>query len=134
MKLFCIALFSMAAAAQPNQAAPAEREAHWRQDLQFFAEHFSNGHCTPSDLFHSPLTALLPCHQADFAKLYPQPAFSNEIHAIEESIPTLTDSQIALRLARLVASGHVGHTYVSLPALKLGFRRCPFRSIGLQTA
>src|SRR5215469_153149 len=123
---FCwIALFPLAAAAQSSQISPADREIHWRQDLQFFAEHFVNGHCTLADLFHSPLTAFQPCHQADFAKLYPQPAFDNEIHAIEESIRSLTDSQIALRLARLVASAHIGHTYVSLPALKLGFRPLP---------
>jgi hypothetical protein len=123
---FCwIALFPLAAAAQSSQISPADREIHWRQDLQFFVEHFVNGHCTLADLFHSPLTAFQPCHQADFAKLYPQPAFDNEIHAIEESIRSLTDSQIALRLARLVASAHIGHTYVSLPALKLGFRPLP---------
>jgi hypothetical protein len=123
---FCwVALLPLAAAAQSGQTSPAERETHWRQDLQFFAEHFANGRCTPADLFHSPLTAFQPCHQVDFAKLYPQPAFDNEIHAIEESIASLTDSQIALRLARLVASAHVGHTYVSLPALKLGFRPLP---------
>jgi len=125
MKFILLVLLTLAAAAQPKQATPAERVAHWREDLQFFVEHFSNGHCTPADLFHSPLTAFQPCHQVDFARLYPQPAFSNEIHAIEASIPTLTDSQIALRLARLVASAHVGHTYVSLPALKLGFRPLP---------
>jgi Peptidase family S41 len=122
MKLLAILLLPLASAAQPKQAATADREAQWRQDLQFFAEQFSNGHCTAAELFHSPLTALLPCHQTDFAKLYPQPTFSNEIRAIEENITTLTDSQIVLRLARLVASAHVGHTYVGLPALKLGFR------------
>lgn len=125
MRFWCIALIPLAAAAQSGQTSPADRDTRWRQDLQFFAKHFSNGHCSPSDLFHSPLTAFQPCHQADFAKLYPQPAFDNEIHAIEESIPSLTDSQIALRLARLVASAHVGHTYVTLPALKLGFRPLP---------
>jgi hypothetical protein len=125
MNLMLIVLLALAAAAQPKQPSTADRDAHWREDVQFFAEHFSNGHCTPADLFHSPLTAFQPCHQADFAKLYPQPAFDNEIHAIEESIPSLTDAQISLRLARLVASAHVGHTFVSLPALKLGFRPLP---------
>jgi hypothetical protein len=125
MRFRWIALIPLAAVAESGQTSPADREAHWRQDIQFFAAHFSNGHCTPADLFHSPLTAFQPCHQADFAKLYPQPAFDNEIHAIQESIPSLTDAQIALRLARLVASAHVGHTSVSLPALKLGFRPLP---------
>ena len=125
MKLFWVALFSVTAAAQSSQTVPANREARWRQDLQFFADHFTNGHCTPADLFHSPLTAFQPCHQADFAKLYPQPAFSNELHAIEESVETLSDSQIVLRLARLVASAHVGHTHVSVPALGFGFRPLP---------
>jgi hypothetical protein len=125
MKFLSIALFSVAAAAQSGPTSLADRETRWRQDLQFFVEHFSNGHCTPADLFHNPLTAFQPCHQADFAKLYPQPAFSNEIRALEESVATLTDSQISLRLARLVASAHVGHTYVALPPLKLGFRPLP---------
>ena len=119
---WCAALIG---AAQSPQSTPADREAHWREDLQFFAQHFSSGHCTPSDLIHNPIAAFQPCHQADFAKLYPQPAFDNEIRAIEESIPSLTDSQIVLRLARLVATGNVGHTYVQLPSLGFGFRPLP---------
>jgi hypothetical protein len=123
MKRNITALFVLAALAAAQ--SPASRETNWRQDLTFFAEHFSKGHCTPADLVNSPLTMFQPCHQADFAKLYPQPAFDNEIHALEESIPNLTDSQIVLRLTRLVASANVGHTHVELPGLGFGFRPLP---------
>jgi hypothetical protein len=121
-----LCLFSAAlATAQSNPPGPAQRQAHWREDLEYFAAHFSSGHCTSAGVFRSPLTAFEPCHQADFAKLYPQPAFSNGMHAIEETIPNLTDSQIILRLARLVASAHAGHTHVQIPSRRLGFLPLP---------
>ncbi|MGA7238100.1 MAG: hypothetical protein WBY44_20610 [Bryobacteraceae bacterium] len=53
-------LFWIGRRAVVGPTSPADREAHWRQDLQFFVEHFSNGHCAPADLFQSPLTALQP--------------------------------------------------------------------------
>ncbi len=127
MRLFAgILLWACLAVAQtaPPSTAAA-RAAHWRQDLDYFAQHFSNGRCTPAEIFHSPLTALQPCHQADFAKLYRPADFFKEISAIKESVDSLSDPQIVLRLAKLVAAGHVGHTYVVVPPLKLGFRPIP---------
>ena len=109
-----------------KQLPPEQRSALWRQDLQFFAQHFSNGHCSLGDWFRSPLLVLEPCHQADFGKLYAPAEFSKEVQTIEEAVPTLTDPQIVLRLARLVAKGHVGHTSVNVPALRLGFSIMPF--------
>jgi hypothetical protein len=137
-RLLTLLVSALCATAQPQQkkATPpapltqqlpaAERQRLWRQDLEFFRAHFAHGSCTPADFIREPLLVLQPCHQADFDKLYPEPAFSNEIHAIEESIATLTDQQVILRLARLVATGHVGHTYVAVPILRYGFSLMPF--------
>jgi hypothetical protein len=85
---------------------PAEREARWRQDLQFFADEF-------------------PRRQADFASLYPQPAFDRDLAALRRDISRLTDADITLRLMRLVASAGVAHTSVGLPLFKPGFRPMP---------
>jgi len=135
LTLFVCALSAIAQSAQKKAPPPpplskplppAERQALWRQDLEYFARHFSHGHCTPADFLHEPLLVFQPCHQADFAKLYAEPDFTNEIHAIEEGLSNLNDSQIVLRLARLVAKGHVGHTFVGIPALRLGFSVLPF--------
>jgi hypothetical protein len=93
-------------AQQLDSSPAAEREARWEQDLKFFAVEFAS-------------------RQADFTKLYNQPGFDDELAAIQSETGKLSDADIALRLMRLVASAHVAHTSVGLPAFKLGFRRLP---------
>lgn len=88
--------------AQSTNASPADREQRWREDLKYFAAEF-------------------PARHIDFKKLYSQPNFDNEIAALEQEIPTLSDSKITLRLMRLVASANVGHTMIYFPQMKLGF-------------
>lgn len=102
LPLLALALILGTASAQP----PSGREDRWRQDLQFFRDQFS-------------------AHMIDFAKLYPQPDFRDEVAAIETGISNLTDAQIVMRLMRLVAKANDGHTSVYLPVFKLGFRQLP---------
>lgn len=83
------------------QSAP-DREKRWREDLKVFAAEF-------------------PARHKDFKKLYSQPRFDNEIVALHQEISTLSDSRIALRLMRLVASANVGHSTVYFPEMRLGF-------------
>jgi hypothetical protein len=88
-----------------SQPAPG-RDARWRQDIRFFADQFSH-------------------RQVDFDKLYPDPGFRQEIAGIEESIPSLTDAQIVMRLMHLVAGAQVLHNQVRLPMFRLGFQQLP---------
>src|SRR5437867_1365407 len=104
--LIGLCVFTLGQAQSPTASPPADRETSWRQDLKFFADEFA-------------------AHHADFAKLYPQPGFNNELAAMQADIPKLTDTEIVLRLMRLVASANVGHTNVYLPIFKLGFRQLP---------
>jgi hypothetical protein len=85
------------------QAQVADRESRWREDLNYMGTEFSSRHL-------------------DFHKLYPGDSFKAELERIDGDIPKLADTEIALRLMKLVASAKVGHTYVALPPLKLGFR------------
>jgi len=82
--------------------SPTDREERWHEDLKLFASEF-------------------PARHKDFKKLYSQPDFDNRIFALQKDIPTLSDSEVALRLMRLVASANVGHTTVYFPEMKLGF-------------
>jgi len=100
--LFITLAITPACPAQSNNSMPASREEKWRQDLKYFATEF-------------------PARHADFTKLYAQPHFDNEIAALQKEIPTLSDSEITLRLMKLVASANVGHTAIYLPEMKLGF-------------
>jgi hypothetical protein len=95
-----IALEALASHAQPV----SDRDAHWRQDIQFFADQFSR-------------------RQVDFEKLYP--SFREEIAGILEGILSLTDAEIVMRLMRLVASANVVHNHVWLPIFRLGFQQLP---------
>jgi len=105
---------SIAALAQ-DQTAPAEREAHWRQDLQFFAAGLgASGHSVD---FHSGISTR---GQIDFAKLYPKGRFDAAIEALEADIPRVSDAEMVLGLMRLVASANVAHNSVVMP-LSMGF-------------
>jgi len=104
--LVIVLLFSISipapSRAQATNSPTADREGRWREDLKLFASEF-------------------PARHKDFKKLYSQPDFDNKMVALQKDIRTLSDSEIALRLMRLVASANVGHTTVYLPEMKLGF-------------
>jgi len=100
----CLSVISFAQT--PVATASVDRETRWRQDLKFFADEF-------------------PARHKDFDKLYPQPAFNNELAAIQADISKLDDAEITLRLMRLVATANIGHTNVYLPGLKHGFESLP---------
>ena len=97
-----LCILSLCRAQSPTALPAADREERWRQDLKYFATEF-------------------PARHIDFARLYPQPMFDNEIAALQKEIPDLSDSRITLRLMRLVASANVGHTTIHLPEMNLGF-------------
>lgn len=90
---------------------PQPRDDAWREDIAFFTREFA-------------------ARQVDFEKLYPHDRFDAEINRLTRAIPRTTDAELALGLMRLVASAHVGHTYVRFPTDgPLAFHRLP---IGLQ--
>ncbi|HYM01098.1 MAG TPA: hypothetical protein VEZ90_19220 [Blastocatellia bacterium] len=100
-------ILTLCKAQSPSSPPASDREERWRQDLKFFAAEF-------------------PTRHIDFAKLYPQAKFDGEIEALQTDIAKLPDTEIVLRLMRLVASANVGHTMVYLPGGRSGFRSIPF--------
>src|SRR5262249_16837083 len=84
---------------QPNapQRPLATREERWKEDLDFFAREFPN-------------------KQLDFEKLYSKEQFRAEVERLREELSGNSDVEIFLRLKRLVASAHVGHTLVRFPS------------------
>lgn len=98
-----------------EETTPAERETHWREDLQYFAAGLSaTGHTV--DFQRGVSTR----GQIDFAKLYPKDKFDAELEAIRADITRVSDAEMVLALRRLVASANVGHNTVPLP-LDMGF-------------
>jgi hypothetical protein len=87
-----------------RQVAP-DRASRWRSDIALFDR-------------------TLRAEQYDFGKRYDVTAFSGEIDALESNAGALTDAAITMRLMRLVASIHDGHSRVTLP-LFAPFRRLP---------
>lgn len=85
------------------------RELHWREDLEFFAQQF-------------------PSVQVDFNKLYRPEKFRYEIADLEQDIPQLADSEIVLRLMRLVAEGKTAHNNV-YPEGDLEFHAYPMEFV-----
>jgi hypothetical protein len=80
-------------------------QTRWPEDLAFLEAEFSG-------------------HEKDFTKLYPH--FHEEMGALRGEIGKLGDSEIVLRLMKMVASANVGHNIVYLPARALGFYPIPF--------
>lgn len=83
------------------------REQHWREDLDFFAQKF-------------------PSVQVDSAKLYPPAKFHDDVEELEHDLPRVSDSEVVLRLMRLVATGKMAHTTVD-PAGRLEFHPYPLK-------
>jgi hypothetical protein len=89
-----------------ERAVSSTREGRWREDLDYFAKE-------------------LPARHKDFFKLISRKQFSREVADLAGDIPQISDSEIVLRLMRLVASLGVGHSRVSWPSGALAFRVYP---------
>jgi hypothetical protein len=79
----------------------AERVEHWREDLHAFA---ANLRGTPI-----PEQKNLP-GQKDLAKLYPH--LDADLAALEAELPNLRNGAISWRLAKILASAHIGHNSI----------------------
>jgi hypothetical protein len=107
-----VVIFSVAAfegstqRAFSQRIAPPTREGRWQEDLSVLVKEISS-------------------NQKDFNRLYPKDQFEGEVAAINQAIPRLSDSEIILRLMRLVASAHVGHTRLRFPPVPIAFHRLP---------
>jgi hypothetical protein len=92
-----------------SPASEADRQAHWREDLKALSDGLKKqGYSV--DLARGISTR----GQKDFALLYP--TFDAEIAAIDNDLPHLSDAEVYLRLTRLIASAHVGHNSIEIPA------------------
>lgn len=79
--------------------------AKWREDLDFARERFPEVH---ANLFHE----------------MSRETFESEIDALSARLPELSQAQVAVELARIVAEIGDGHTRVSLPLAEgVGFRQ-----------
>jgi peptidase S41-like protein len=86
-------------------AQPADRAAGWRDDLAVFSHALKSG-------------------QYAFATRNDVAAFDAEVASLQRDAGALTDADITLRLMKLVAGAHDGHSHVDLPLFK-PFRRLP---------
>ncbi len=105
---------------KPTSLSPAEREARWREDLQFLVAGLSAPGNTVD--FRRGISTR---GQKDFEKLYPKASFDAEIKALGSDISKLPDAEVALRLARLMASAHVAHNLVQIRPRNGFFARLP---------
>jgi hypothetical protein len=93
--MILVHLLALAALAQ----TPDERTAHWYEDL-----------LVPS--------TTLSAGQKDFEKLYPR--FQADREALEGDIPKLSDSEVVLRVMKMIAGANVAHNAVRTP-MNMGF-------------
>jgi hypothetical protein len=86
-------------------AQTTDRASQWRDDLDVLSRTLKSG-------------------EVAFAQRNDVAAFDAEIDALKRNAATLTDAAITLRLMKLVAAAHDGHSHVNLP-LFAPFRRLP---------
>jgi hypothetical protein len=97
----------------PRRQAPARPGVHrigeiqWREDLEFFEQRF-------------------PSVQVDSDKLYPPAEFHEDVADLKRDAPSLSDSQVILRLMRIVAKAGVSHNTVETEG-KLDFHPYPLQ-------
>lgn len=103
-----------------GSAQVSDRESRWREDFQFLAKGLS-AKGTTLDMQRGFSTR----GQKDFGKLYPKETFDAEISALSSEVSTLPDSEVVLRLMRLMASAHVAHNIVRIPLSNGFFNRLP---------
>jgi hypothetical protein len=106
--LWACAVWGLASAAVAQRAAPARvaavaaprylTDSQWREDLRYLAGQIRKVHPHP---FHH----------------VPEAQFDAAVAALDSEIPTLSDHEIEVRLAQLVALLGEGHSRVSLPGL-----------------
>ncbi len=77
-------------------AQQADRVARWQEDLDAFAR-----------MLRGTFSKDFPPGQRDLGKLYPN--LDKDLAQLKAELPQLRDGQIHLRLARILASGHVAH-------------------------
>ncbi len=106
LRAFGILLCGFLIADAQQTPSPAERQAHWREDLQFLAK----GLKAPGIRFAGGIATR---GEIDFAYLYPN--FDAEIASLNEAVPDLSDAELVLRIMRLIASAHVAHNTVQIP-------------------
>ena len=104
LAVFFLLVSTVVAAEKPSRQARLE---WWIQDLEFFARTFADV-------------------QVDFPKLYNPKKFRKELDSLEVAIPRISDSEVVLRLMRLVATGKVAHIEVH-PQEDLEFHSYPVR-------
>jgi hypothetical protein len=118
-RVFLVALFACWHVCVIAQAidTPAARQTRWDQDIDALIQSFSARGST-----RDVTGALSARGQIDFEKLYPLKKFKPQIAALRQSIGDRSDAEIVLELARIVASAHVAHTSVEMPA-SMGFEQ-----------
>ena|SRR5689334_9052725 len=91
-------LLLIAAPSVSTQAVP-DRVVHWREDLRVLTTAFEKGGYTV-DLKRGVSSR----GQKDFQSLYPH--FREDVDQLAQDVPNLTDSEIDLRIRKIVASAH----------------------------
>jgi hypothetical protein len=91
-----------------GRKVPVNREARWREDLEFFSTTLNSGH-------------------KDFVKLASKESFKQELSKLKDGADHLSDSEIILRLMRQVASLGVAHATVDWRSDKFDFHFYPLR-------
>lgn len=82
-------------------------EARWREDLEFFEQRF-------------------PSVQVDSEKLYPPAQFHEDVADLKRDASSLADSEVILRLMRIVAKAGVSHNTIETDG-KLDFHPYPLQ-------
>jgi hypothetical protein len=108
--LLCVAAVLVWHIAAAPHIPPATREGRWQEDLSFFAQEYPGDH-------------------KDFGKIFGKEKFAAEMATIEQASPQISDAEIILKLMRLVASGHVGHSVVRFPPEPMAFHRLPLNFV-----
>jgi len=127
----CLALYLTLASTLPGQEAGLEarssegarssQEARWREDIDAFVRGVS-AEGTTVDLERG----ISSRGRKDFGKLYPREKFDPAIASLKQSLPTLSDAEIVVRLMQIVASAGVAHNGIDWPK-GMGFeQRIPF--------
>ena len=109
-----IALACVVTSAQIPTASLGKAE--WEADLKFFAEKFSASGIQLT-------RGIASRGEKDLSKLYPN--FKADLDALDADLPHLSNSEIVLRLMRIVASANVVHNTVYMPTAMGFFRRLP---------
>ena len=100
-----------------EEASAEKRSERWRHDLESLRAAVEKHGLRFASGFASR-------GQKDFSEVYPH--FEDELLAIEQSVPKLSDAEVLLRLMRLISSAHIAHNKVQIPVGMGFFNRLPF--------